>query len=151
VAAPLKSDVRSKVIALITLDVHGRDVVANLVKEKVESQSAFRWQSQLRYNYAVSAIPAETRADGPTLFCDLPSQDDIQDVIIRMCDYQTWFSYEYAGNSGRLVITPLTDRCYFTLTLAMRLTLGGAPSGPAGLCRLLLGVSVLNVVDSRCL
>ena len=62
-------------------------------------------------------------------------QDDQREVVAKLCDYQTWYSYEYAGNSGRLVITPLTDRCYVTLTMAMRLTMGGAPSGPAGVSR----------------
>ncbi|RYY32288.1 hypothetical protein EON62_05530, partial [archaeon] len=106
----LASDLRTKIISLITLDVHSRDVVQKLIDQKAEGPGSFIWSQQLRFYWA-----AETR-----------------DVKIAITDFRSQYFYEWVGNSGRLVITPLTDRCYITLTMALRLFLGGAPAGPAG-------------------
>ena len=101
---------RKKIIMLMTLDVHARDVVQGLIDTKLENKDCFAWMSQLKF-----------RTDEKT---------DV--VAIDICDYTTYYGYEYIGNCGCLVVTPLTDRCYITLTQAMRLILGGAPAGPAG-------------------
>uniref|UniRef100_A0A7N8YQ50 Dynein, axonemal, heavy chain 9 n=1 Tax=Mastacembelus armatus TaxID=205130 RepID=A0A7N8YQ50_9TELE len=101
---------RQKVMTICTIDVHARDVVAKMIAQKVENSQAFVWLSQLRHRW-----------------CDKEKH-----CFANICDAQFLYSYEYLGNTPRLVITPLTDRCYITLTQSLHLTMSGAPAGPAG-------------------
>ncbi|XP_030605544.1 dynein heavy chain 11, axonemal [Archocentrus centrarchus] len=106
----LSSGDRQKIMTICTIDVHARDIVASLIAKKVTTSQAFQWLSQLRHYW----------------------NEQHRHCYINICDAQFIYSYEYLGNTPRLVITPLTDRCYITLTQSLHLNMSGAPSGPAG-------------------
>lgn len=82
-----------QVVALITVEVHARDVIDKLIKAGCSSINDFEWVSQLRFYW----------------------DKDLNECVVKQVLSVFMYGYEYQGNNGRLVITPLTDRCYMTL------------------------------------
>lgn len=101
---------RCIIVALITTDVHASDIVEELKNEQVSSCYDFNWQKQLRYYWF----------------------DEDQSCQIKQIQATLTYGYEYMGATSRLVITPLTDKCWITITGALHIKLGANPAGPAG-------------------
>ncbi|XP_053400577.1 cytoplasmic dynein 2 heavy chain 1-like [Mercenaria mercenaria] len=98
-----------KLKALILDTIHNMDVIHHLLKANIKNAGEWIWQKQLRFYMR---------------------RDNI--CIMRMVDAEFEYTYEYQGNAQKLVHTPLTDKCYLTLTQGMHMGLGGNPYGPAG-------------------
>jgi len=101
---------RRKLTVVCQNDAHNRDVVHRLNVNHEETHECFEWQSQLRFLW----------------------KSHLHDCFINIIDAEFPYQYEYLGSPTRLVVTPLTDRCYITLTQSLRRIMGGAPAGPAG-------------------
>jgi dynein heavy chain len=106
----LDPKLRKVLNTLIILDEHARSIVEQFVRDSVLTASEFDWEKQLKFYWEL----------------------DKDDVTIKQCTGLFDYCYEYQGLAGRLVITPLTDRCVMTLTTALTFFLGGQPAGPAG-------------------
>ncbi|KAH9043831.1 dynein heavy chain protein 1 [Lactarius pseudohatsudake] len=105
---------RKKCEHLITELVHQRDVTRTLVHQSAADNKSFAWLYQMRF------------------YLDRTSENPLDRLVIRVADASFPYGWEYLGVPERLVQTPLTDRCYLTLTQALDTQLGGAPFGPAG-------------------
>ncbi|CAM9135038.1 unnamed protein product, partial [Choristocarpus tenellus] len=120
VRGKLSSLQRRTLGALCTIDVHARDTVVKMAELGVCHEDDFNWVSQLRYYWSSSWKDGQAVAKGD------------QTLVVRIVNAKCLYGYEYLGNTMRLVITPLTDRCYRTMIGAIDLLYGGAPEGPAG-------------------
>ncbi|XP_043925694.1 dynein axonemal heavy chain 10 [Protopterus annectens] len=110
ITQPLGKNDRKKYNTVLIIDVHARDIVDIFVRDSIMDAREFEWESQLRFYW----------------------DREPDELYVRQCTGTFAYGYEYMGLNGRLVITPLTDRIYLTLTQALSMYLGGAPAGPAG-------------------
>jgi len=94
VQGDLAKPVRQKIMCMITMDAHSRDIIDLLVRENVTKVDEFQWQCQLKGSY----------------------DSGQKDFVFKIADACLNYGYEYLGNGPRLVITPLTDRIYVTAT-----------------------------------
>uniref|UniRef100_U3K3Y5 Dynein-1, subspecies f n=1 Tax=Ficedula albicollis TaxID=59894 RepID=U3K3Y5_FICAL len=110
ITMPLSKNDRKKYNTVLIIDVHARDIIDIFVRDSILQAQEFEWESQLRFYW----------------------EREPDELTVRQCTGAFSYGYEYMGLNGRLVITPLTDRIYLTLTQALSMFLGGAPAGPAG-------------------
>ena len=105
---------RCKVETLVTIHVHQRDLFQKILEDakqhKIRDSNDFDWTKNTRIYW----------------------KHEEQQVAVQITDVEFIYSYEFLGAKERLCITPLTDRCYITLSQALGMLYGGAPAGPAG-------------------
>ena len=84
------------------------------MNNEVSSPKSFDWLCQMRFYF------------------DPKNPSVLEQLSIQMANAKFHYGFEYLGVQDKLVQTPLTDRCYLTMTQALEARLGGSPFGPAG-------------------
>ena len=113
-----KRNIRRTISNLITHHVHYKDILGSLIESELEYEEDFVWQKQLRAYF---------------LSTDTISRDERNLAVkIKQLKYEFDYGYEYFGPSTRIVISPLTDRVWLTMSSALQIKLGCSLGGPAG-------------------
>ena len=89
---------RKKLEQLITELVHQRDVVRLLRNKNITNVEAFEWLYYMRFYFYPK------------------TEDVLKRLQIKMSNAPFDYGFEYLGVAEKLIQTPLTDRCYLTLT-----------------------------------
>ena len=93
--------------------MHRQHIVEQLAEQMVCQADDFLWQRLLRFQFDREEVKEAN-------------------VIAKQVNTTLMYGYEYLGVIPSLVITPLTDRCWITITSAVYLKQGAASQGPAG-------------------
>ncbi|CAK5084784.1 unnamed protein product [Meloidogyne enterolobii] len=101
---------RLKIINLITAFIHKKGIIRDLLKNEVKTINDYNWLKNLRVYFEANT----------------------KKCVIKMSNAVFYYGFEYLGIQEKLVQTPLTDRCYLTMTQALHFRFGGSPFGPAG-------------------
>jgi dynein heavy chain len=89
---------RTKVETLETIHVHQRDLFNKILEDakqhKIRDANDFDWTKNTRIYW----------------------KHDEEHIAVQITDVEFIYSYEFLGSKERLCITPLTDRCFITLS-----------------------------------
>ena len=92
---PLK---RTRIETLVTIHVHHKEIyqiVMDLAKQhKIKDANDFEWARNTRLYW----------------------KQETGHIVVQVTDVEFTYQYEFLGAKERLCVTPLTDRCYVTLS-----------------------------------
>lgn len=100
---------RTTLKSLCTLEVHARDIMQRLLANKDADADDFEWLAHMRYYWVDGRISVQL-----------------------LNSTQLHFGNEYLGNFQRIVMTPLTERCFRTIVCALENHSFASLHGPTG-------------------
>ncbi|KAK6461715.1 hypothetical protein DFJ63DRAFT_288581 [Scheffersomyces coipomensis] len=105
---------RKKIEYLVIEIIHHRDICVDLSNSRTNSEIEFTKSIQQCFYY------------------DENHRDARKALVVKQADGEFTYGFEYLGIPEKLAYTPLIEKCFLTMSLALKQKLGGSPFGPAG-------------------
>ncbi|XP_031619236.1 LOW QUALITY PROTEIN: dynein heavy chain 7, axonemal [Contarinia nasturtii] len=112
---------------LLILLIQAQNILNRLIEKDVQTPDDFDWMGQMRYYF-----------DGNKI--------EIATLLSRWL-----YGFEYIGNKSRMVITPLTDRCYRTIFVALNQHFGLVLQGEAGIGKTEMVKDLAKAIATYCI
>lgn len=122
----------------LTMTLMANTFCVEFINNGITDVNSFEWTSQLRHQVEMKQIISSSYQGENNLPRGLSTIPINHAHEIGLCNLHQLgtsfeYGYEYLGPTPRLFVTPLTQRCFLTLTMALRSHLCGVPVGPDGI------------------
>eukprot|EP01022_Parablepharisma_sp_SALTPOND_P016862 TRINITY_DN2579_c0_g1_i1.p1 TRINITY_DN2579_c0_g1~~TRINITY_DN2579_c0_g1_i1.p1 ORF type:complete len:1508 (+),score=167.76 TRINITY_DN2579_c0_g1_i1:7253-11776(+) len=104
---------RAELSSLILLNIHNKEVIESLNSLDISNVASYDWQAELRHYFG--------------------EESEKVGALCKVLTCTREYGFDYLSDCSRLVMTPLTMRCYRTLLNSIHTFCGGATEGATGI------------------
>ncbi|KAL4232681.1 hypothetical protein ACF0H5_007369 [Mactra antiquata] len=123
---------KNRLECMITTSQFLRDALDNMCQRKLREVSDFEWRRSIRcyYQPVVEEVFPTSSSDSKGVTPEIT--EERYEPLIWILDTSYQYGNEFYGTNTGVALTPITERCFLTMSQALQRYQGSAVTGPVG-------------------
>ncbi|KAJ8314952.1 hypothetical protein KUTeg_007102 [Tegillarca granosa] len=123
---------KTRLECMIAQSLYLRDILENMCNRKLREPTDFEWRRSIRcYFHPVASDDGGSVHEDDASLQDVALQDK-QEPLIWILDTPYSYGNEFYGTDAGVALTPLTEKCFLTMSQALNNFQGSVVTGPVG-------------------